>query len=861
MLGDSTSPLLWNSSGASLDAQALAVWSAYTGQDERGADNWGWLNALHPADRASVREAWQQVEHGPHVFSLVYRIQQGKAEYHPFKVLNVPVFNDAQQLQGWLVFFGAAAAPSPVRDEHWELRLINSMIYTQMVLGILWLSLDGIVLRVNNRLCQFTGYTEAELLSRTLWQLSMPEDVHVQLQAMRERLVRDQSYPPFHIRYRRKDGTPIWVRITEFLVHLPSGEPYYFFYVVEDVNSEVQAEEEHAELLTRVQEAHAESLARTRQLEAIFESITDGILVYDSDGCTIQANAAAEHIFRLDLYPDFRQSSLQDVTSVLQAFDEKGHRFSPEQWPLMRLLNGEDLRGNNVVEMRLVFPDGAEVYLSYSGSPLRGQDEHITGAVMVIRDVTERRRMEHRVHNSFKTLLALAEKIVDIPQCSSTNSMEGQPDLRHVPPVLPFQAVSEYLVELIYPMLEYQSVSISLRNSETGQFQLAALASPSEEERVSYEEHFAEFALSEYLDEPAIALLYANEIIVREIHFSTPRPFCYQILLAPMIMDGLLVGIFTVKKSELNTIYTEDEVSLVKAVAKFVLLVIERERMQQEWIEAHTNELALRETNRRFDEFLSIASHELRTPLAGIKGNIQLAQRRLAFLKEPELPEKDVLLEKLGKVRDYLLHAEHRVNVQNRMISDLLDVSRIQANKLDLVLHPCNLAEIVHNAVEDQRYTATERVITFTVPANEDFTIVGDADRLGQVVHNYLTNALKYSPMDRPVAVSLEILDSTARVSVRDEGPGLSPEEQKHVWERFYRVKGIPVQGEAPPGLGLGLHICRTILDAHHGSFGLESVPGEGSTFWFALPLACSSTDTSSLETRGDFTAQTCFDV
>ena len=281
--------------------------------------------------------------------------------------------------------------------------------------------------------------------------------------------------------------------------------------------------------------------------------------------------------------------------------------------------------------------------------------------------------------------------------------------------------------------------------------------------------------------------------------------------------------------------------SLVKAVSKFILLFIERARLQQEWIEAHTSELALRETNRRFDEFLSIASHELRTPLAGIKGNIQLALRRLAFLKDPDLPEREVLLDKLEKVYDYLQHAEHRVNVQNRMISDLLDVSRIQANKLELVTHPCNLAEIVREAVEDQRYAMTERVITLTIPVHKDFTVVGDADRLSQVVHNYLTNALKYSPMDQPVAASLEILDGNARVSVRDEGPGLSPEEHKHIWERFYRVKDILTQGDASPGLGLGLHICRIIIEAHHGSFGLESTPGQGSTFWFTLPLACSS--------------------
>jgi signal transduction histidine kinase len=406
---------------------------------------------------------------------------------------------------------------------------------------------------------------------------------------------------------------------------------------------------------------------------------------------------------------------------------------------------------------------------------------------------------------------------------------------------VPFQTVGEYLAELTSQMLEYPSVGISLLDPKSGEFHMEALASRSKEEKSIYAENFASFELSGYLDEPAIALLHANEVVVREMTLRMPKPFHYYVLIAPMLMDERLVGVLSVKKREPNASYTQEEISLVKAVAKLILLVIERERLQQEWIESHASELALREANRRFDEFLSIASHELRTPLAGIKGNIQLALRRLVFLKSPELPDMGALLEKLEKVQEYLLHAEHRVNVQNRMISDLLDVSRIQANKLELVIRPCNLAEIVREAVEDQCYAQPDRVITLTLPADEEVTVLGDADRLGQVVHNYLTNALKYSPVDRPVAVYLETQDGTARVSVKDEGPGLSPEEQKRVWERFYRVKYIPTQGEAASGLGLGLHICRTIIEAHHGSFGLESVPGHGSTFWFALPLVHST--------------------
>lgn len=842
MFGGPRSPLRWLSSGESPDKQALAVWCAYTGQDKEAAQRWGWLEAVHPADREAAREAWMEAAHVQNVFTLTYRLCHIGGDYHSFKVLGVPLFTDAHQLQGWFVFFSEEFERPPMIDEDWEQRLLYSMIFTQAVLGIFSLSLDGSVLRVNHRLCELTGYTEGEFLGLTIWQLSMPEDVHIQLQAMRERLSSSKSYPAFRIRYRCKDEAYIWVRVTQFLVRLPSGEPYYFFYVVEDIRSQVRAEEERAELLARVQEAHTEALARTRQLEVIFEAITDGLMVCDSAGKIIQSNTALNSVLHLDQYPYYLQLPLEQRLLQMQAFNEQGQRFLKEELPLVRLLRGEDLRVGGAVEMRLVLPKGQDVYLSCSGSPLRDQQEQIIGAVMVIRDVTERRLTEERVQKSFRILLALAEELMHIPGTRRTLSAteSATPEKMHDVPE-PFQTVGEYLAELTCQMLEYPSIGISLLDPKSGEFHMEALATRSEEEKSIYTENFASFELSGYLDEPAIALLHANEVVVREMALRTPKPFHYYVLIAPMLMDGRLVGVLSVKKREPNASYAQEEVSLVKAVAKLILLVIERERLQQEWIESHTSELALREANRRFDEFLSIASHELRTPLAGIKGNIQLALRRLAFLKSPEVPEMNVLLDKLEKVQDYLIHAEHRVNVQNRMISDLLDVSRIQANKLELVIRPCNLAEIVREAVEDQCYTLSDRVITLTLPANKEVTVLGDADRLGQVVHNYLTNALKYSPVDRPVVVYLETQDGTARVSVKDEGPGLSPEEQKRVWERFYRVKHIPIQGEATPGLGLGLHICRTIIEAHHGNFGLESVPGHGSTFWFELPLVRST--------------------
>jgi signal transduction histidine kinase len=153
-------------------------------------------------------------------------------------------------------------------------------------------------------------------------------------------------------------------------------------------------------------------------------------------------------------------------------------------------------------------------------------------------------------------------------------------------------------------------------------------------------------------------------------------------------------------------------------------------------------------------------------------------------------------------------------------------------------LEPCDLVAIVRRAVEDQSLLVPVRSIRLHVPSKATAPVVADADRIGQVITNYLTNAIKYSPADRPVEVFLAIERQIARVSVQDEGPGLSAEEQQAIWERFYQVKRIKAQGESGAGLGLGLHICQTIIEQHQGQVGVQSSPGEGSTFWFTLPLA-----------------------
>lgn len=261
------------------------------------------------------------------------------------------------------------------------------------------------------------------------------------------------------------------------------------------------------------------------------------------------------------------------------------------------------------------------------------------------------------------------------------------------------------------------------------------------------------------------------------------------------------------------------------------------ERLLSERAEAQAAEMALRESSRHMHEFLGIASHELRTPLTTIKATIQITRRQLIrLLTSPEISEP-ATGNLLPTILDFLDRAERQVNVQNRLVGDLIDLSRIQTNQLTVQLKCVDLATIVHEVVEDQRILIPRRTIQWGTSVLQA-EVLADADRVSQVVNNYLTNALKYSEADKPVTVHLEPLGSMVRVSVQDRGPGLTPAEQKRIWECFYRVDSIKIKSGTGVGLGLGLHISRSLIERQGGQVGVESEKGKGSTFWFTLPLA-----------------------
>ena len=332
-----------------------------------------------------------------------------------------------------------------------------------------------------------------------------------------------------------------------------------------------------------------------------------------------------------------------------------------------------------------------------------------------------------------------------------------------------------------------------------------------------------------------------------------PGPSLLSALLGTLLLDYFILSPhFTWSHTDPGKAVTILLFAIVGCAISLLASRTERARAQKEAL-AEALRASEQETVRRMDEFLAVAGHELKTPLTSLLAHLQLAERKLRAIDDAlSAPASDVDVAKLEKDRTQLAtmleQSLGQARRQNRLIGDLLDMSRARADKLHFEMKAHDLIAVVSDRVEEQRRLRPYRQIHLQLDVPNDVThmpLVIDADRIGQVLANYLSNALKYSPDGSPVKVTLaQEVDADdwlwARVAVHDDGSGIPVEAHEKIWERFYRLPGVRTQSALDIGLGLGLYISRQIVERHGGRVGVESIAGKGTTFWFAIP-ACTA--------------------
>ncbi|MCG9972327.1 ATP-binding protein [Christiangramia crocea] len=239
------------------------------------------------------------------------------------------------------------------------------------------------------------------------------------------------------------------------------------------------------------------------------------------------------------------------------------------------------------------------------------------------------------------------------------------------------------------------------------------------------------------------------------------------------------------------------------------------------WISSSTQIQKLKEEEQRKEDFLKLVSHELKTPVTSIKGYVQLLQSILNS-------EKDNI------TKPYLHRIEDQIERLIRLISEMLDLSRIEQNELELHTEEFSLNEHVENIIEDIFHTNKDIQIELEHLCKCD--IVADKDRIGQVIINFITNALKYSMDAKRVLVKVFYENENhVAVSVKDFGIGIEKKDLNRIFKRFYRVSAK--NEETYAGFGIGLYLSNEIIERHNGKILVDSEPGEGSQFTFILPL------------------------
>jgi signal transduction histidine kinase len=219
------------------------------------------------------------------------------------------------------------------------------------------------------------------------------------------------------------------------------------------------------------------------------------------------------------------------------------------------------------------------------------------------------------------------------------------------------------------------------------------------------------------------------------------------------------------------------------------------------------------------DGFIGMASHELKTPLTSLNAMLQVANMKLKDSTDP-----------------FLSNAMARANIQVKrmtaMINGFLDVSRFESGKMMIDSKTFNLDELLYEMVEEIQLTNSSHI--FEVTSCDKTAVFADRDKIGSVVTNLLSNAVKYSAAGSNIKVSCTIKDHYVEVSVCDEGIGAKPEDLEKLFDRYYRVESSQTRHIA--GFGIGLYVSSEIIKQHNGRIWAESVPGQGSTFYFSLP-------------------------
>jgi PAS domain S-box-containing protein len=689
------------------------------------------------------------------------------------------------------------AEPHSGRGERFDLLVDQIVDY-----AIFLLAADGQVMTWNPGAERIKGYTAQEIIGKPYATFFTDEDrrsgkpARILAQAKAEGRFQEEGWRV------RKNGTRFWASVLMTALHEEDGSLAGFAKITRDLTDRLVAEE-NARRLAAEQAARRQAeldqleLRRSRdQLDLILRSISEGVTVQAPGGQLVFANETAARLSGFDSTEEMLAAPLSAFAERFEMLTEEGLPISPDQLPGRIAFGGRPARA--ILRFRRK-PSGEERWSFVSAAPVFNPDGHVEMVVNVFRDFTERKRAEEAWQ-----FLAQASSILGAS--------------------LDYEATLAQVVELAVPQIaDWCAVDILAPDGSLQQLAVAHADPARRQLALDWRSRFPPrpgSTVFQVLGSGVSRLIpdIGPDLIAASIEDPEHRRIVEQLslrsaIIAPLFGGGKPLGVLTFITAESGRPYEPRDLILADEIARRAGLAIDNARAYAEARAA----IQVRDT------FLSVASHELRTPLSTLTFIMSSLVRTVEQGKLQALGDQ--------KLKDRLIRADRQAAQLGQLVDRLLDVTRLSSPEMQLDLDDTDVADLANEVVLRFQDQAEQVGARLTVIAEGPALVCGDRARLDQVISNLVANAIKYGGAS-PVTLTVGQLGTRqVRLSVRDEGPGISRQNQERIFGQFERAASPNVAG-----MGLGLWIVRRIVAAHGGAVTVESEPGQGALFSVILP-------------------------
>lgn len=695
-------------------------------------------------------------------------------------------------------------------------------------IGMAMTAANGTFLLVNHAFARMLGYAHADLIAKNMSEITHPDDVAASVDYMRQVISGNLESFQIEKRYLRKNGQVVWAITSASVVRDSAGKPWYLFAQIQDITAKKLAEQAlqraYDELEVRVEERTAE-LSRankllTQQIEerlrieaALRQSERDYRDLYEeapnvyvstgTDGLIKMANNRAVEFF------GYSQDELIGRPIFSMVYDGPTGLERAKQ-VFRRFLAGQETLGE---EMEFCGADGRRIWGSVSVRPIYNESGQIIATRSIIVDISKRKKAEEALQHR----MMMEELIVEI-SASFINLETSQIDdgiSRALQQIGSFSGTDRSNVLLFSPDLKTYSMRYEWVAPGI-QPQMAGL------QQVLVEE--THWAMSRILRKEVLYIRNASKLPpeASACRSELEALGIVSTLNVPMVYENRLVGFMGFDTEREEKQWADEDIRLLQLVAEIVVNALERKRseelLQRAKEEAET-------ANRAKSEFLANMSHELRTPLNGILGYAQILKRDSNLTKA----QQDGI-EVIRRSGEHLL----------TLINDILDLSKIEADKLEIEAREFHFPQFLKNIVEIIRVRAEQKGLAFTFEAVARLPryVRGDERRLRQILLNLLGNAVRFTEQG---SVSFKVgyeeiqaSDNRLCFLIEDTGIGIAEDKLEEIFQPFHQLSPQRFRIE---GTGLGLTICRKLAGLMEGTLHVRSRVGEGSAFWLLLAL------------------------